>query len=147
MKENYRYRLSLILLSVILLAAGLFSACAGNHPIDESKLPDLEKPQEEQQIADQGQQEQPQEQQPPQEEQNTGSDAGSATEPLISEGEAMGIALARVPGASENDLVSFGKDYDDGRWIYEGEILYNGLEYDFEIDAQTGNILEWEIDD
>ena len=88
----------------------------------------------------------PQEQQQ-QEEQNASSDAGAATEPLISEGEAIGIVLARVPGASESDLVSFGKDYDDGRWIYEGEILYNGLEYDFEIDAQTGNILEWEIDD
>ena len=145
MKGKNRYKLSLILVSMILLAAGLFSACAGNHPIDESNLPDLEKQQEEQQIADQGQQP-PQEQQP-QEEQNASSDAGAATEPLISEGEAIGIVLARVPGASESDLVSFGKDYDDGRWIYEGEILYNGLEYDFEIDAQTGNILEWEIDD
>ena len=26
----------------------------------------------------------------------------------------------------------------------EGEIFYNGMEYEFEIDADSGNILKWE---
>ena len=34
-------------------------------------------------------------------------------------------------------------DRDDGRYKYEGEIIYNNIEYDFEIDANSGTILEW----
>ena len=34
-------------------------------------------------------------------------------------------------------------DYDDGYYRYEGDIIYQQREYDFEIDANTGNILEW----
>ena len=29
---------------------------------------------------------------------------------------------------------------------YEGEIHYNGYEYDFEIDADTGTITKWEVE-
>ena len=28
--------------------------------------------------------------------------------------------------------------------IYEGDILYNRMEYELEIDAETGNVLKWE---
>ena len=34
-------------------------------------------------------------------------------------------------------------DHDDGYYRYEGDIIYQQREYDFEIDANTGNILEW----
>ncbi|MGI6766728.1 MAG: PepSY domain-containing protein [Lentihominibacter sp.] len=65
----------------------------------------------------------------------------------ISMDEAINIALARVPGATRSNLLHIEKDNDDGRISYEGEIYYNGVEYEFKIDASNGNILEWEIDD
>ena len=37
-------------------------------------------------------------------------------------------------------------DYEDGRLIYEGEFYYSGLKYEFEIDAATGMVLDWDID-
>lgn len=65
---------------------------------------------------------------------------------VISEGEAKKIALAKVPEAAEED-VRLHLDWDDGRQIYEGSIYLNGVEYEFEIDAATGTVLEWEEDD
>lgn len=32
---------------------------------------------------------------------------------------------------------------DDGYYKYEGDIIYNQKEYEFEIDANTGTFLEW----
>lgn len=60
----------------------------------------------------------------------------------ISIEEAEKIALERVPGASENNI-RIQSDYDDGKYKYEGDIIYDGKEYEFEIDASTGTILEW----
>lgn len=34
----------------------------------------------------------------------------------------------------------------DGYVLYEGKFFYNELEYEFEIDAQTGRILEWDVE-
>ena len=65
----------------------------------------------------------------------------------VSEAQAKEIVLSKIQGASESDINKFHKDFDDGRWTYEGEIFYGGHEYDFEVDAQTGEILSWEIDD
>ena len=67
-------------------------------------------------------------------------------EDLISEDDAIAIVLDRIDGASSSDITSFGLDFDEGRWHYKGEIRYDDKEYDFEIDAQNGNILDWEID-
>ncbi len=61
---------------------------------------------------------------------------------LITESKAGQIALDRVSGASENNL-RIKLDYDDGRPVYEGEIFYNSMEYEFEIDGYTGTVLEW----
>lgn len=61
----------------------------------------------------------------------------------ISEEEAQQIALEKVPGASEDDLY-LELDYDDGKLIYEGEILYDSYEYEFEINAETGEMESWE---
>lgn len=51
--------------------------------------------------------------------------------------------LARVPGATAADIREWEYDYDDGRAEYEGEIIYNGMEYEFTVDASTGKITEW----
>lgn len=50
--------------------------------------------------------------------------------------------LAKVSGAGEQNIRIW-EDLDDGRITYEGEIFYNNVEYDFEVDASTGQILEW----
>lgn len=72
------------------------------------------------------------------------SDSGAdASGNLISKKKAGNIALKRVEGASEKDL-RIHKDSDDGRDIYEGSIVYNEKEYEFEIDAVSGEILEWD---
>ena len=49
-----------------------------------------------------------------------------------------------MPGATDADIRKFKKDIDDGREEYEGEIIYKNTEYEFEIDAQTGEIIKWE---
>lgn len=72
---------------------------------------------------------------------NTGNQSTSTV--AVSLESARDIALARVPGATAKN-VSIELDRDDGWYVYEGEIYYNGMEYEFEIDADTGNILKWE---
>ena len=64
---------------------------------------------------------------------------------VISADKASNIALAKVPGATANDI-RIHLDRDDGRQIYEGEIYYNRMEYEFEIDASTGTIIEWSVE-
>ena len=48
--------------------------------------------------------------------------------------------------ASEADYIKIKKDYDDGRYTYEGEIYAGSYEYEFEICAETGRVLEFERD-
>lgn len=55
-------------------------------------------------------------------------------------------ALSQVPGATVSDIYQFETDYDDGRLQYEGEILYNGMKYEFQIDGYSGSIQEWEAE-
>ena len=57
------------------------------------------------------------------------------------------IVLAKVPGTERKNIVELERDFDEGICVYEGELHYKGLEYEFEIDGRTGNILKWEIDD
>ena len=80
-------------------------------------------------------------------------DADSFTPPdpavtgTISQDKAREIALSQVPGATAKNLTKLTLDRDDGRLVYEIEIKYNGLEYDFEINAADGVILDMDIDD
>ena len=71
--------------------------------------------------------------------QNSSSDSSSS---IISQEEASKAVLSKVDGATEQNLRIF-FDTDDGRQVYEGEIHYNGMEYEFELNAKTGDVLEW----
>ena len=59
----------------------------------------------------------------------------------IGEEKAREIALAKVPGGR---VVKAEYDMEDGRIVYEVEVLLNGVEHDFDIDALTGDVLKWD---
>ena len=63
----------------------------------------------------------------------------------IGEARAQEIVRQRA-GISGGTFRQFKLDFDDGRAIYEGELRNGWTEYDFEVDALTGNILDWDVD-
>lgn len=63
---------------------------------------------------------------------------------VVTPEEAKEIALAQVPGADASHMVEFETDHHDGSLRYEGKIIYNNTEYEFEIDGYSGAICEWE---
>lgn len=56
------------------------------------------------------------------------------------------IALQKVSGATSDNLRSIHLDYDDGIAVYEGKIIHGEMEYEFEISATTGDILDWDVE-
>ncbi|MCC8356344.1 MAG: PepSY domain-containing protein [Oscillospiraceae bacterium] len=76
----------------------------------------------------------------------TASTSTSTSTTTITADEAKAIALAQVPGATTSNIREFETDYDDGRLQYEGKIIYNGMEYEFEIDGYSGAIRSWEAE-
>lgn len=70
----------------------------------------------------------------------TGQTAGTTT---ISAEDAKGIVAGKIPGI-DTASIYLTQDYDDGRWVYEGNAYYNQTEYEFEIDAATGQVISWE---
>lgn len=73
---------------------------------------------------------------------NTGNEQAYGSEKIISQEEAVAIVLEKVNGASA-EHVFIELEEDDGQWKYEGEIHYNQQEYEFEVNAMNGTILEW----
>jgi len=57
------------------------------------------------------------------------------------------IALAKV-GVKESEvkMTKAHQDTDDGRKVYEIEFVVNGMEYEFDIDASSGVILDFDAD-
>ena len=81
-----------------------------------------------------------------------------ATEPSVTESvtkkltaeDAKAIALAHAGlTADQVARMKVEKDRDDGVWVYEIEFFSGRMEYEYEIHAETGKILDWdkEIDD
>lgn len=56
--------------------------------------------------------------------------------------EAAKIVLDKVEGATEMDI-RIKYERDDGEEIYEGSLVYEDTEYEFELNAVDGQILEW----
>ena len=61
----------------------------------------------------------------------------------LTEEEAKKIALKMVEGAEEEDI-RIEKDEDDGVSVYDGKIIYEDIKYEFEMDAVSGELLNWE---
>ncbi len=62
--------------------------------------------------------------------------------------EAAKDAALKKAGLSDED-VTWGRvyeDFDDGRMVYEGKFLHETDEYEFEADAATGEITDWEVE-
>lgn len=72
-----------------------------------------------------------------------GSDDNTNTNVKIDKATAVKTALAKVPDATESNM-TIALQTDDGRQVYEGTIIYNNIKYDFEIDANTGEVTNWE---
>lgn len=64
---------------------------------------------------------------------------------LIGETKAKAIVRDRA-GSDSGTFREFKLDWDDGRATYEGEYRVGWTEYEFEIDAATGTLLEWDVD-
>lgn len=84
------------------------------------------------------------------EETTTSSTEPKATETqpapaLIGADRAAAIVLAKIPGAEFVEKIELERD--DGRLYYEGEARKSGYEYEFEIDAYTGVIIDWDADE
>lgn len=62
---------------------------------------------------------------------------------VITQEAAIQLAKNKAPNAT---LVEIEFDYDDGRPVYEGELREGRWEYEFKIDASTGEFLKWEKD-
>lgn len=68
----------------------------------------------------------------------------TAMQDIITEEEAIAIAMKQVPGAAVTEVEL---DYDKGSGVYELELTQDIYEYDVKIDAVSGSILKCEVDD
>ena len=53
--------------------------------------------------------------------------------------------MDRIPGIDAGNIYIY-PDYDDGISLYEGEAYYAEVKYEFEINAENGNIISWEAE-
>ena len=73
--------------------------------------------------------------------------ASSSSTQNITQEEAQEIALEKAGlSASQVSFIRVHQDRDDGRTVYEGEMVYGDLEYEFGICASSGAILDWDVD-
>ena len=75
---------------------------------------------------------------------NISNSSGNA-EVVLAQDEAIKIALDKVPGATKENI-RIHLDYDDGMAVFEGKIIYNEMEYEFEISATDGTVREWSVE-
>lgn len=69
------------------------------------------------------------------------STPGGTVGTYITQDRAQEIALGRVSGATASCVTKCEQGHHDGRHCYEIEVVYDCIEYDFEIDCATGTVL------
>ena len=75
----------------------------------------------------------------------SGSSSGSVTQSdLITAEKAKEIALAKAPAGAV--VVKCELDRDDGRYVYEIEMRSGYVEYECDVNAVTGVIVDWDVD-
>lgn len=79
--------------------------------------------------------------------QNVQNAQGIQNSNSITEADAKSIALSNA-GVSETDIIyiTVKQDWDDGRAEYEVDFIAGGMEYEYEIDAASGNVISWEAE-
>lgn len=69
------------------------------------------------------------------------------TSTFIGEEKVKAVALKKADiTESEADRLKVTLDRDNGIWEYEVEIRVGRTEYDADINAETGEIIKWEVD-
>lgn len=63
----------------------------------------------------------------------------------VSQEDAQIIAASKIPGSSRGDI-RIQEEGDDGRTRYEGWCQFDNMEYEFEMDPETGIIFDWNAD-
>ena len=63
----------------------------------------------------------------------------------VSQEDAKVIAASKIPGSSRGDI-RIQEEGDDGRTRYEGWCQFDNMEYEFEMDPETGIIFDWNAD-
>ena len=71
-------------------------------------------------------------------------DSGASAADLITAEEAQAIALKQAPQGAR--VVKCKLDWDDGRYVYEVELIKDRTEYECDVHAVTGVILDWDVD-
>ena len=61
-------------------------------------------------------------------------------------GEAKAKQIVEQAAGTTGVYTEFKLEVDDGRVLYEGEMRSGWMEYEFEIDPQTGRIFDWNAD-
>lgn len=63
----------------------------------------------------------------------------------FSKEEAIEVLLIMVPGATQENI-HMKLDVEDGMNVFEGEVIFEGKEYEFKISADTGEVISGEED-
>lgn len=74
-----------------------------------------------------------------------GTNSQSGTASTLSRDQIISILSSRVSGINTRSL-EIELDREHGRMVYEGEFYADAVEYEFVIDAYTGEVLKWERD-
>ena len=65
----------------------------------------------------------------------------------ISEDEVKEIIIKRITGSKKENIIRLKLNDDDGEIIYEGRMIYQNTEYNFKLDALTGDVIRWEVNE